>query len=111
MQRLSLSIVVATFVYNVNESLVLANLCSRLVPSIAHISRTEWPRAVPAIQAIINKSPSRRLGGRAPITVHSGMQPGNPLTVALTTSKVTDVESLDHATTLQKLKIDDMLAF
>ncbi len=31
----------------------------------------DWPTTVQAIQSIINNSPSRRLGGRAPITVQT----------------------------------------
>ncbi len=56
----------------------------------------DWPDSVPAIQSIINNSPSRRLGGRAPITVHTGMPSGNPLTVALTDCNIQDVETTDQ---------------
>lgn len=54
----------------------------------ARIPETEMPRSVPAIQSIINNSPSRRLGNRAPITVHTGMEAGNPLRFAFTEAKL-----------------------
>lgn len=37
------------------------------------IPKAKWPSTVPAIQIITNNSPSRLLGNRAPITVHTGM--------------------------------------
>ena len=47
------------------------------------VTETDWPSTVPAIQSIINNSPSRRLNNKAPITVHTGMHSGNPLNLSL----------------------------
>ncbi len=69
----------------------------------------DWPEYVPATQSIINNAPSRRLGGRAPITVHTSMPSGNPLTVALTECKIQGVEKTDQARVLQRLNIDKLL--
>ncbi len=57
----------------------------------------DWPNSVPAIQSIIKKSPSHRLGGRAPITAHTGMPSWNPLTVALADCNIQGVETTDQA--------------
>ncbi len=69
----------------------------------------DWPTTVQAIQSIINNSPSRRLGGRAPITFHTGMPPGDPLTVALSGSKTRNVQSIDQARLQQKMNVDALL--
>ncbi len=55
-----------------------------------------WPKSAQAIQSIINNSPSRRLGGRAPNTALTGISSGNPLIVALTQSNVRNVKSFDQ---------------
>ena len=68
----------------------------------------DWPKSVQAIQSIINNSPSRRLGGRSPITVHTGMPSGNPLTVALTQCSTQDISSIDEVKLLQELKMDEL---
>ena len=72
---------------------VMHALCAEM-----KIPETEWPRIVPAIQSIVNNSPARRLKNKAPITVHTGMTSGNPLTVALSTMGIRDVSSIDQAT-------------
>lgn len=71
------------------------------------IPESDWPTTVPAIQCIINNSPTRRLGGRAPIKVHTGMEPGNPLNLALLSINYQNATSNDHARVLQKLKMDE----
>ena len=70
---------------------------------------SDWPKSVDAIQSIINNSPSRRLNGRAPITVHTGMEPGNPLNLALSTSGSKNVKSIDEVQLKQKLNIESIL--
>ncbi len=69
----------------------------------------DWPSSVPAIQSIISNSRSRRLGGRAPITAHTAMPSGKPLTVALTDCNIKGAETIDQARILQKLNIDKFL--
>ncbi len=64
--------------------------------SETHTLEADWPNSVPAMQTIINNSFSRRLDGRAPITVHTGMPSGNPLTLALTECNMQGVETTDH---------------
>ncbi len=72
-------------------------------------SEVDWPNSMQAIQSIIIDSPSRRLGGCAPITVHTGMIPGIRLTVALTRSNIQNVDSIDQASPKQKLSTDELL--
>ncbi len=72
------------------------------------IAEADWSTTVPAIQSIINNTPARRLGGRAPITVHTGMDSGNPLNLALSSICYNPVGSIDQARAIQKLKIDDL---
>ncbi len=74
--------------------------------SAALTPEADWPNAVTAIQSVVNNSPSRRLGGRAPITAHTGMPSGNPLTVALTNCTIQGVENTDQERILQRLNID-----
>ncbi len=69
----------------------------------------DWSTTVQAIQSIIKNSLSRRLGGRVPITVHTGMPSGNPLTVALSGSKIRNVRSIDPARLRQKMNVDALL--
>ena len=73
------------------------------------IPESDWPTTVPAVQSIINNSPSRRLGNRAPITVHTGMEPGNPLNLALSAINYSDADSVQDAQVMQELKIVDLL--
>lgn len=72
------------------------------------VPETEWPTTVPAIQSIINNSPSRRLGDRAPITVHTGIESGNPLHLALTSIGYLDATSANEAGSLQRLRIEEL---
>lgn len=72
------------------------------------IPESEWPSTVPAIQSIINNTPARRLGNRAPIKVHTGMDPVNPLQLALTTMNYVDARSKDDARIMRDLKIEEM---
>ncbi len=76
---------------------------------IHSLEEADWPKSVPAIQSIINNSPSRRLGGRAPVTVHTGMPSRNPLTVALIDCNIQGVESIDQARLQHKLNTDESL--
>ncbi len=69
----------------------------------------DWPKSVPVIQSIIKNSPSRRLCGRAPIAVHTGMPSGNSLAVALTDCNTEGVESIGQARLQQKLSTDELL--
>ena len=81
----------------------------RALSAELRIPESDWPKAVPAIQSVINNSPSRRLDNRSPIEVHTGMSPGNPLSVALSSFETRDVDSAEQASILQELKIEEML--
>ncbi len=72
-------------------------------------SETNNSFSVPAIQSIINISPSCRLGGPSTNTVHTGMPSRNPLTVVLTDCNFQGVETIDQARILQKLNINKLL--
>lgn len=92
------------------ESVCKQVLCViRAFSAAFRIPEAEWPSTVPAIQSIINNSPSRRLGNRAPITVHTGMEPGNPLNLALTNLKIIDSASVDKARAMQALELEPLL--
>lgn len=79
------------------------------VSTEVQVPETEWPSVVPAIQSIINNSPSRRLNDLSPIKVHTGMDSGNPLSVALTIAKERGVRSLDETRILQNLRISEVM--
>ena len=66
----------------------------------------DWPKSVPGIQSIINNSPARRLGGRAPVTVHTGMDSGNPLAVALANLPIRPASSIENARLMQTLGME-----
>lgn len=74
------------------------------------VPETEWPATVAAVPSLIKYSPSRRLGGRAPIIVHTGMDCGNPLSVDLTVSESRGVSNLDEARLIQELNIDSLFS-
>ncbi len=69
----------------------------------------DWSKSVRAIQSIINNSLSRRPGRRAPITVHTVMSSGNPLTVVLTDSNIQGVELINQERLQQNLSTDELL--
>lgn len=73
------------------------------------IPESDWPSTVPAIQSIINNTPTRRLGNRSPTAVHTCMKSGNHLHLAMTTVKYDDVSSVDVVRVLQNLKIENLL--
>lgn len=72
------------------------------------IPEADWQTCVPAIQSIINNAPSRRLGNRAPIAVHTGMEPGNPLHIALQSINYVDATSVDEVRQMQTLRIEEL---
>lgn len=71
----------------------------------------DWPDYVPAIQSIINNSLSIWLGGRAPITVYTGMYSGNTLIVTLAEQKINKTQSIDRYQLLQRLNGISMLKY
>lgn len=73
------------------------------------VPETEWNTVVPAIQSVINNSPSRRLGGLSTIKVNTGMDSGNPFSVAIIIAQEPVVESLDEARIIQQMKISAIL--
>lgn len=68
------------------------------------IPETEWPTTVPAIMSIINNAPSRRLGNKVPITVHTGIPAGNPLNPALSTINYVGATNMEEARVMQILR-------
>lgn len=80
----------------------------RALSSELSVPEASWSVLLNAIQSVINNSPSRRLGGRAPITVHTGMPSENPLSVALAATGQRNTSSINEARLFQKLQIDKM---
>lgn len=72
------------------------------------IPEAGWPSIVPASQSIINNAPSRPLGNKAPITVHTGMESGNPLKLAISVTKLSNAASIYKASILQSLKVTEL---
>lgn len=68
----------------------------------------KWPFSVPAIQSVIKNSPSLRLGGRSPITVHTGVPSGNLLSVALSETKMRKTRSINEARLMQNLNVESL---
>jgi RNase H-like domain found in reverse transcriptase/Reverse transcriptase (RNA-dependent DNA polymerase)/Integrase zinc binding domain/Chromo (CHRromatin Organisation MOdifier) domain len=56
---------------------------ARALLSEVRLQPTDWPRVLALVQAILNNSPSPRLGGSAPLTVFTGHDVDNPLAAAL----------------------------
>lgn len=73
---------------------VLRALCSEL-----RIPFKEWPNVLPIVQGVLNSSALPRLGGRAPLTVMTGLPADTPL-ASITTSRSERPKSVD----LSKLK-------
>lgn len=81
----------------------------RVMRAFSHecqIEEADWTKTVPAIQSIINNTPARRLGNRAPVTVHTGMDAGNPLDLALTSLSYKDAFSVDEVRIKQTMDIE-----
>lgn len=74
-----------------------------------HVAEADWHKVVQSVQCVINSSPSRRLAGRTPISVDTGMSPGNPLAVALSTFTIDTVSSVIEVSVLQKLQMDSLM--
>ena len=80
----------------------------RAICSEARLTLDQWPDILPVVQGIINASPCRALDGLAPVTVHCGMPPGNPLHTAFLpdaadyTTVSSPVSAVSHATALQE---------
>lgn len=72
------------------------------------LPETEWPTIIPAIQSIITHSHSRRLGGPCPITIHTGMESVNRLSIALTIGLSRSMDTFDEASLLQQLEMDEV---
>ena len=81
----------------------------RVIRAFSHefeIAESDWLSTVQAVQSIIYNWPARRLGNRAPITVHTGMEPGNPLNLDLASISYMDMDSVENAQVMQKLNIE-----
>jgi len=59
----------------------------RLLISESRLEENDWPHLLVNIAHIINHSPSAALGGLAPVTVHCGIKPSNPLSVCFLPDK------------------------
>ena len=68
----------------------------------------DWPKSVPAVQRTINNSPTCRLNGLAPITVHTGIKPGNPLNLALSGFSEKRIKFIDEVQLKHKLLLQDL---
>ena len=60
---------------------------TRALLSEAQLARKEWPTVVPIVQAALNSTPSKRINGRCPLTVFSGLASDNPISVAVRKSE------------------------
>ena len=58
---------------------------------------------------IISNTPAHLLGFLAPITVYPGLEAAEPLNLALPSIGYLDIDSVDTARVLQKLKINQLL--
>lgn len=72
------------------------------------VHETEWSTTEQSIQLLIDNSPLRKLGGHAPITVHTGMVKGKPLSIVLTVAQVRSVHDLNEAGLIQKLNFAEL---
>lgn len=74
-----------------------------------NVAEADWQKTVLAVHIIINNSSSRRLSGRAPITMNMGMDAGNSLQVALSTLKENEVSGVNDVSLLQNLEVKKLL--
>ncbi|CEO95672.1 hypothetical protein PBRA_009680 [Plasmodiophora brassicae] len=51
----------------------------RTICSDLRWQKEEWPWLLKVVEHVLNHRPQQRLGGRAPVQVHSGLEPDNPL--------------------------------
>ena len=80
----------------------------RALRSDLKIPVSEWTKTVRYIQFIVNNSPSRSLGNRAPTIAHTGMDSGSPLNLALKLISQSDASSIDEARVMQNLKVEEL---
>lgn len=85
-------------------------LCGLHAMSIyMRVFEIDWLSVVPAIQSVIKKCSSYRLGGRAQITVRTEMKIGKPLSAAFTITQYLGVSSINDDKTMQMLNIKNFL--
>jgi hypothetical protein len=72
------------------------------------LPHTAWPQVLPLVNYVLNNTPSKNLGGFAPVTVFTGHPPRSPLDVVFLPSErelrfvpLTDVEFLKKVEDLQ----------
>ena len=58
----------------------------------ARMQPQHWPLILPVANSVLNHTPSRVLGGHAPVTVFTGLRPDNPLSVMFDPVTVTLAE-------------------
>lgn len=68
---------------------------------------SKWREVLPAVQASLNNTPSRRLGGNAPITVFCGRQPSNALDAIVVDSSIRRMSKKSYEE-LSKRQISDL---
>jgi hypothetical protein len=73
--------------------------------SEARIDNSEWPRYLPVINFMLNRTPSAALGGKTPFTAFIGREPDSPLDVVYdgTTKTVVTTGTLDKADIKSKI--------
>ena len=84
---------------------------TRALLSEVRLNEKEWPSALPVIQSIINHTPRKGLGNRAPITVFTGLPPDNPLRLVLkpVVGEVRSVEEVQATRVLQATELEQAL--
>ncbi len=82
---------------------------ARALLSEFRMDQKDWPQVIRLIQSTLNHAPRPSLGGRAPITVFSGLPADNPLRTMLPAG-VAQVEKIDGIHARKLIECDKLVA-
>lgn len=70
------------------------------------LDEASWPFLLPAVQSVLNHSPSPRLGGLAPVEVMTGLRPSQPIDCILLEGVLTAMPELRDLAEVAKEHVD-----
>ena len=85
----------------------ILNLMKCLISELRY-NKADWPSLTKLIQHSLNHRPQRRLGGRAPITVMTGLPPDNPIDTVFFNPQTLAIASVEIDTEEISRAIDEL---
>ena len=85
----------------------ILNLMKCLISELRY-NKADWPSLTKSIQHSLNHRPQRRLGGRAPITVMTGLPPDNPIDTVFYNPQTLAIASVDIDTEESSRAVDEL---